>query len=73
MQHSFFDGYSSTVQGLLDWFEVDVGFHQGFFIFLYWAESFLSGCLEIKLGLNEALIVLMGTVAPYRVCSTGFR
>jgi len=23
---SFFDGYCSTVQGLLDWFEVDLGF-----------------------------------------------
>ena len=23
--HSFFDGYCSTVQGLLDWFEVDLG------------------------------------------------
>jgi len=22
----FFDGYCSTVQGLLDWFEVDLGF-----------------------------------------------
>ena len=24
--HIFFDGYCSTVQGLLDWFEVDLGF-----------------------------------------------
>jgi len=24
--HTFFDGYCSTVQGLLDWFEVDLGF-----------------------------------------------
>jgi len=24
---TFFDGYCSTVQGLLDWFEVDLGFH----------------------------------------------
>ena len=23
--HSFVDGYCSTVQGLLDWFEVDLG------------------------------------------------
>ena len=23
---TFFDGYCSTVQGLLDWFEVDLGF-----------------------------------------------
>ena len=26
----FFDGYCSTVQGLLDWFEVDLGFTQAF-------------------------------------------
>jgi len=25
-KHTFFDGYCSTVQGLLDWFEVDLGF-----------------------------------------------
>ena len=24
--HTFFDGYCSTVQDLLDWFEVDLGF-----------------------------------------------
>ena len=24
--HTFVDGYCSTVQGLLDWFEVDLGF-----------------------------------------------
>jgi len=24
--HTFLDGYCSTVQGLLDWFEVDLGF-----------------------------------------------
>ena len=24
--HTFLDGYYSTVQGLLDWFEVDLGF-----------------------------------------------
>jgi len=26
MSHELFDGYCSTVQGLLDWFEVDSGF-----------------------------------------------
>jgi len=25
-QRFLFDGYCSTVQGLLDWFEVDLGF-----------------------------------------------
>jgi len=29
---SFFDGYCSTVQGLLDWFEVDLGFTELSFI-----------------------------------------
>ena len=30
-QHTFFfDGYCSTVQGLLDWFEVDLGFTRAF-------------------------------------------
>ena len=26
MTHTFVDGYCSTLQGLLDWFEVDLGF-----------------------------------------------
>ena len=29
---SFLDGYCSTVQGLLDWFEVDLGFTELLFI-----------------------------------------
>ena len=29
---TFFDGYCSTVQGLLDWFEVDLGFTELSFI-----------------------------------------
>ena len=29
---AFFDGYCSTVQGLLDWFEVDLGFTKLSFI-----------------------------------------
>ena len=29
-QSLFFDGYCSTVQGLLDWFEVDLGFTRAF-------------------------------------------
>jgi len=28
----FLDGYCSTVQGLLDWFEVDLGFTEHLFI-----------------------------------------
>ena len=30
--HTFFDGCCSTVQGLLDWFEVDLGFTELSFI-----------------------------------------
>jgi len=29
---TFLDGYCSTVQGLLDWFEVDLGFTEFLFI-----------------------------------------
>ena len=32
MLHIFRDGYCSTVQGLLDWFEVDLGFTEHLFI-----------------------------------------
>ena len=32
ISHAFFDGYSSTVQGLFDWFEVDLGFTEVSFI-----------------------------------------
>ena len=30
--HTFLDGYCSTVQGLFDWFEVDLGFTELLFI-----------------------------------------
>ena len=33
--HTFVDGYCSTVQGLLDWFEVDLGFTELSFIQRY--------------------------------------
>jgi len=32
IEHTFVDGYCSTVQGLLDWFEVDLGFTELSFI-----------------------------------------
>ena len=32
IHHSSLDGYCSTVQGLLDWFEVDLGFTELLFI-----------------------------------------
>jgi len=31
-EHTFLDGYCSTVQGLLDWFEIDLGFTELLFI-----------------------------------------
>ena len=33
--HTFLDGYCSTVQGLLDWFEVDLGFTELLFMYLH--------------------------------------
>ena len=50
---SFFDGYCSTVQGLLDWFEVDLGFTELSFIqidfcvlcvFVLYSRVSLSSC-----------------------------
>jgi len=35
MQRPFLDGYCSTVQGLLDWFEVDLGFPELFILQIY--------------------------------------
>ena len=32
INRAFLDGYSSTVQGLLDWFEVDLGFTELLFV-----------------------------------------
>jgi len=32
VMYTFFDGYCSNVQGLLDWFEVDLGFTELSFI-----------------------------------------
>jgi len=32
LHFAFFDGYCSTAQGLLDWFEVDLGFTKLLFI-----------------------------------------
>jgi len=50
---SFLDGYCSTVQGLLDWFEVDLGFTELWFIqidlvvmcvFVLYSPVSLSSC-----------------------------
>ena len=51
--HTFLDGYCSTVQGLLDWFEVDFGFTELSFIqidlcvlcvFVLYSRVSLSSC-----------------------------
>ena len=51
--HIFLDGYCSTVQGLLDWFEVDLGFTELSFIqidlcvlcaFVLYSRVSLSSC-----------------------------
>ena len=44
----FFDGYCSTVQGLLDWFEVDLGFTRAF---IYSNRFVCSVCLRSPLVL----------------------
>jgi len=53
MCHAFLDGYCSTVQGLLDWFEVDLGFTELSFIqidlcvlcdFVFYSRVSLSSC-----------------------------
>jgi len=47
----FLDGYCSTVQGLLDWFEVDLGFSELSFIQLVSSDN-LSGLLDVSLGVE---------------------
>ena len=51
--HAFLEGYCSTVQGLLDWFEVDLGFTELSFIqidlcvlcdFVLYSRVSLSSC-----------------------------
>ena len=53
MCHTFLDGYRSTVQGLLDWFEADLGFTELSFIqiglcvlcdFVLYSPVSLSSC-----------------------------
>jgi len=64
--HSLLDGYWSTVQGLLDWFEVDLGFTELLFIqidlcilcvFVLYSPVSLSSCpfLDILLCLPRAV------------------
>ena len=63
--HTFLDGYCCTVQGLLDWFEVDLGFTELLFI-----QSFDDGyCstvqglldwFEVDLGFTELLFIQIG-------------
>jgi len=52
----FFDGYCSTVQGLLDWFEVDLGFTLCVFthkrIFICPSES-LCVCVRVCARADE--------------------
>ena len=55
-----------TVQGLLDWFEVDLG-SPSFRLFR------LICVLCVFLCVSRASLFLTGTAALYRVCSTGLR
>ena len=43
-ENSFFDGYCSTVQGLLDWFEADLGFTNLSFIQIDWFVCSVCFC-----------------------------
>ena len=42
---TYLDGYCSTVQGLLDWFEVDLGFTELLFIQIGLCVMFVFGSL----------------------------
>jgi len=41
---TFLDGYCSTVQGLLDWFEVDLGFTELLFIQIWYVTWLMYSC-----------------------------
>ena len=51
--HSFLDGYCSTVQGLLEWFKVDLGFTELLLIHIGRVELFI---LEIPIELTFEVI-----------------
>jgi len=40
--YAFLDGYCSTVQGLLDWFEVDLGFTKLCFLCIAYMHMYCS-------------------------------
>ena len=50
MAHVFVDGYCSTVQGLLDWFEVDLGFTELSFIQIDLPVSFAGVFLIVQMS-----------------------
>ena len=47
--HDFLDGYCSTVQGLLDWFEVDLGLTELLFIQIdfFYSVFFIQFCFQM--------------------------
>ena len=83
VHNPFFDGYCSTVQGLLDWFEVDLGFTELSFIqidfcvlcvFVLYSCVSLSSCpfLDILHCLSRAVGVplesALNLVSPMSPC-----
>jgi len=68
--YTFVNGYCSTVQGLLDWFEVDLGWFEvdlGWFeVDLGWFEVDL-GWFEVDLGFTRAFIY-SNPKCPLYVC-----
>jgi len=83
--HFFFDGYCSTVQGLLDWFEVDLGFTELSFIqidlcvlcvFVLYSRVSLSSCPFSDIlhclprAVGVALESALNLVSPMSPCGT---
>ena len=69
---SFLDGYCSTVQGLLDWFEVDLGFTELLFIqtlatFLFLSLSFHQS-INLSHDLSHVCIVCVCVCVCARAC-----
>jgi len=61
---TFLDGYCSTVQGLLDWFEMDLGFTELLFIQI----NLCVMCVLVLPSLPEPLFLICRACASVCVC-----
>ena len=59
-RHDFLDGYCSTVQGVLDWFEVDLGFAKLLFI-----QTDLCSLLDSALAFESSALNFSSSKSPY--------